>query len=1037
MPFKDGVWTPPTGQDFEMFKRQLVEKDAVVAPLTPKMIEAVTSGLDAAKVGEPKLGLYNTISKLKGGVDIILPVYGSYHVLRPCIEALLARTSWPYHLIIVDDCSPDPMVIEYLDKLSNSPGANHLITVIKNERNRGFAATVTRGIEFGKNPYIVMLNSDTLVTEGWLTKMLMALEADDRNVICNPATNNTAMIDVKMYPGTSYLDMADALDRQTPRYPEAMPTGFCYMFRRSLWDNIGPLDEAYGSYGEETDFWFKAIRCVDEDGVVLGQRAVLADNAYVYHERGTSFQQIGQGAHLKQRKAGSERFHQVFPEFKEWVKGYKADDAIGHLRYGIPKAAFKRDGEPVNVAWVVKSAGPSGGMYFITDIVNQMVEQGFNVKVCVVPDESVNIEVEQLPVIGSLHVQPLMFKSKDDFVMSFTDRVFDKGVVFAAVTELTNPVWTLTQRYPGIIGKNHVQSWDVELATQLGREDMVPMILDAYKLLPNVVSSEWVAKEIKKIGGAVEAVIPPGVNPWLFHNRYREKKDERFTVAVLLMQNYKFKGAARGIEFARAAVRALKGLDARVLVIGPEVLTEVPGAVCVGPLSQSKMADMLGNEIDVLIDPAHIHSYGLPALEALMSGARAITFNNRGVYEYQHSWGDRLAVIDDIEHGVELLVAWYKGRDLHKRELPGSASLYNRSIFVDKFISLFDRDTTADPETYRIEVVTPHLRKHGGPTTNIALANTMKSNGHHVTMSMIYTDWNPEVFSMSDVKIRVKWDKVPSDAKVCFINSDNPFAFEIMKKNTHCKYIMYKLSHNERFKKEENDNLNLPWDHIITSTGWLRDACITPLNGWDHQAWDPEKVTVVGWYHYGHEVFNCNPRNRTYGDALAGFKIGTLIHAHPLKGTQDAINTLAGLKRKYQNFMAAVGVGEAKSKLPDFVQNIYSPNRADLAHVMKQLDIWLQASHTEGLGRMALEAMSAGCVVVASKTGAEFMVDGENCLLFDIGNAQMAAEQIDRLVKDRGLIEKLALNGYETAVANASPVKFSAAVEAVLRKVLA
>jgi glycosyltransferase involved in cell wall biosynthesis len=917
-------------------------------------------------------------------------------------------------------------------------------SVLYNKKNRGFAPTINRGIKHGNCPYVVVLNSDVIVTENWLSKMLVGMEADSRNVIANPVTNNTAMVNVNMYEGRSYLDMSEALDRSPlTKYPETMPTGFCYMFRRSLFTEIGQFDEAYGSYGEESDFWFRALHYVDNLGNLKNYRAVIVDNCYVYHERGTSFSQLGEDAHWDQRLSGSRRFKRLHPGFGEWNKGFNIEDCIGALRTSISPASFKRKYKG-NVAWVVKSAGPCGGMYFITDIANKLIEEGFNVKLCVIPDDP---SIKNPTMVGNLHCMPIMFTDTEEFVKTFSSRVFGKGTIFTGIAEFSKYVKKISDDNPEIIGYNHVQSWDIALAEDQRRMDLIPEMKEAYSLLPNIVSSGWVAKEVKKVGGDVEKVILPGVDPDLFHNKgHRKNGDERPTIAVMMTKNYTFKGYGRGIAFCQAIELEAKkrGTDVRVLAIGSDSVPECPSVTGVGGLSQSGMANLLSNEVDLFVDPSHIHSYGLPVLEALFCGNKALCWENMGVHEYRKhftkTW--KLKVLkNDIDpraaanHALDFL-----GTNITKTQQSALKKVLkmptlDRHTAISSFIKACfpEADKT---KSVRVEIVTPHIRKHGGPTTNISIGSQLQEAGHDVSISMIYQDWNPEVFNSIPYQIRTKWKQQPPNVKVVIINSDNPFAQELMEANPDKKYIMYKLSHNERFKKAETDNLNLPWDHIITSTGWLRDVCITPAKNWTHKAWDPEQVDVVGWYHYGHEIFNCYPQNRIYGDSASGFRVGTLIHAHQLKGTDVAIGALNGLKKKWEGQMHVIGIGETKAKLPHYVQYIQSASRGEMAYIMSQLDVWLGASHTEGLGRMALEAMSAGVPVVTTNTGAEFLKDGENCLLFEPGDSQKAAELIDALVQDHEMTQTLVANGYTTAVNAANPIPFRKRASKIILKVI-
>ena len=194
-------------------------------------------------------------------------------------------------------------------------------------------------------------------------------------------------------------------------------------------------------------------------------------------------------------------------------------------------------------------------------------------------------------------------------------------------------------------------------------------------------------------------------------------------------------------------------------------------------------------------------------------------------------------------------------------------------------------------------------------------------------MDMVYTDFNPEVLNTAIVPVGTDYRHLAEGTSVCIINSDNPFAEEIMYHNPDVKYVMMKLSHNKRFQETESKNLNLDWDHIMTSTLWLKHACMEKMEGWDHETWDEDKVTCVGWHHYGHHLFNYPPQNKVYGDAAAGIRVGTLIHNHPLKGSQCAIEAFVGLKKKWEGLFRAVGVGETRAKLPPYWSYFQSLNR--------------------------------------------------------------------------------------------------------------
>jgi glycosyltransferase involved in cell wall biosynthesis len=219
------------------------------------------------------------------------------------------------------------------------------------------------------------------------------------------------------------------------------------------------------------------------------------------------------------------------------------------------------------------------------------------------------------------------------------------------------------------------------------------------------------------------------------------------------------------------------------------------------------------------------------------------------------------------------------------------------------------------------------------------------------------------------------------------------------------KKVMLKLSHNERFKSLEADSLNLKWDAIATSTSWLKEACEKVTDGWEYET---QPAKRVGWYHYGHSIFDSR-NQRYFGDKDKGITLCTLVHKHPLKGTKDAIEVMRVLGTKYPGKFRTVAVGEdpdfSKNK-PPWLSYVYNSTRDEMAKVMQQVDIWIVASYTEGLGRMTLEAMSSGCAIVATNTNAEFLINGENLYL------------------NRDLKEKLINNSYQTAVENSNSKEY-------------
>ena len=1038
MPFRkvnDKVeWVPPTEKDLAGFAGSLVSESGSV-PLTHELKTRVEEALksvspkgNVAAFTENNASTYSLIKHLiktpPGLVDVILPVFNSFHLVKKCIDLVLKRTHWPFHLYIVDDCSDnytENKLKEIQQKHSNK------ITLIRHKKNKGFATSVNTGIKQGNGKYVCLLNSDVFVTDLWLTKMVMTLEADPRNQLVSPTTNNTAIIEVPLSSGASYIQTNKIFEAFTARrYPEIMATGFCLLFERDLLDKIGLFDESYVSYGEDSDFWYRTIRYA-EGSSYKRYRAVLADDTYVFHQRSGSFSQLGADAHTHLRKLASGRFNRIWPEWAEWRKSYDSNKALGNLREKIPPALLRAQEDNYRICWVVTSAEFCGGMSYITDIVNALIEKGINAKVAVIkhhPDAKENFMTE-------LTTAPVFFKSYEDFIKDFRTKVFTNGFVVGATISLIPIINTLCELNPYLKPILHAQSYEIDMADYTVAPENLTIVknqyINLYKTTKDIISSSsWITKRLETgLNVKTFGTIYPGVNIDLFYPRDRNIGDDRPTVLIPMVKGKngfeKIKGYDRGLLLIHELERLAdaKGLNLRILVYGADSLPSITSAICLGPIPQTQLAVKLGTEVDAFIDPSNLHSYGLPALEALASGVKVFSWDNKGIREYGENIVD---IFPNDEHATFVaskIIDYFSDESKmsgYKEEVPTIRAhieaRHNRDSSVSTFINTLESYLNVNFIPRNISIIVPHLRKHGGPTTMLAIANELKRLGHNISISTVYPDINDEVVSMTDLPISLD-PKNLGVTDLIITNSDNPLTSAISAaKNV--KKIMLKLSHNPRFKKEEELGLNQKWDAIVTSSDWLKNVCENPTLGWSYPA---AKATKIGWWHYTFEKFSCSPNERGFGSLDKIITIGTLIHAHPLKGTQDAISILGQLYLKYGSKIRFVGIGELPSfqcDLPNF-QYVQSPTRDQMASILKQTDIWLGASHTEGLGRLGLEAMSASCAVVLSDTGAEYAKDKDNCLLYNVGDKDQALANIELIISDLDLATNLRESAFRTA----------------------
>jgi O-antigen biosynthesis protein len=260
-------------------------------------------------------------------LDVVIPVYNAPEDVRACVDSVLAHLRPDVRVVLIDDASPDPAIAEYFGELEQR--AHPQVVLLRNPANLGFTGTANRGMQHSRAD-VVLLNSDTIVTRGWLDALLHCAATDPTIGTITPFSNNAEICSFPRFcennvwsadkdPEPTRTALADAA---VPTYPD-LPTGvgFCMYVRRALIDAIGIFDPVFGlGYGEENDLCLRAARA--------GYRNVLADNAFVVHTGGRSF--AGQKVQLGPRNMAL--LLDRHPHYLNMVHDYIAADPLRPLR---------------------------------------------------------------------------------------------------------------------------------------------------------------------------------------------------------------------------------------------------------------------------------------------------------------------------------------------------------------------------------------------------------------------------------------------------------------------------------------------------------------------------------------------------------------------------------------------------------------------------------------------------------------------------------------------------------------------------------
>jgi GT2 family glycosyltransferase len=280
---------------------------------------------------------------------VVVVTHGNLHFTKLCFVSVIHNSAdVPFELIVVNNASADGTA-DYLRQLA---AANAQVRLILNDTNLGFAAANNQALAIARGETFVLLNNDTIVPPGWLSRLADHLR--DRSIgLLGPVTNrigNEAEIE------TSYETYGEMLDLAASRAGEhagelfdlPRPAMFCLAMARETFETLGPLDEQFGiGMFEDDDYAMRAAKA--------GLRCAGADDVFVHHFGEASFGELfADGRRQALFDENRERFERKWNT--TWTPMNRRP-SVAHEALQADIAAAARDALPAGASVALVSKG--------------------------------------------------------------------------------------------------------------------------------------------------------------------------------------------------------------------------------------------------------------------------------------------------------------------------------------------------------------------------------------------------------------------------------------------------------------------------------------------------------------------------------------------------------------------------------------------------------------------------------------------------------------------------------------------------------
>ena len=299
--------------------------------------------------------------------DIVIPVYNHIEWVNMCVRAIFANTSMSLigKIYIIDDCSNK----ETKDGLQIiKEKYDSYIEIITNKKNQGFLKNCNHSFKITKSDYVLLLNSDCLLSNRAIEKMMNVMNKDNKIGLLCPIATKASNLSFSIKEGYNYQTINKLFEDQFSgkTFDACTVVGCCLMISRKCINKIGGFDEIYEKgYSEETDYQFKAMK--------NGFKAKVLIDTFVFHERRVSFGEDDSINKIREKHL-SIFFKRWGKEYDALYKKYEKNNPIDYIEKNIK---YEKMDAPMKVKLDGKNLSEQ------IEMLNNMIIDNYNVEIVV------------------------------------------------------------------------------------------------------------------------------------------------------------------------------------------------------------------------------------------------------------------------------------------------------------------------------------------------------------------------------------------------------------------------------------------------------------------------------------------------------------------------------------------------------------------------------------------------------------------------------------------------------------------------------
>ncbi len=270
-------------------------------------------------------------------ISIIIANKDHREDLKRCITSILEKSTYEnFEIIVVENNSTEKETFEYYQELQE----NEKIKVVTFEGSFNYSAVNNFGAAHASGEYILLLNNDTqVITVNWMEELLMYAQRQDVGAVgaklyyANKTIQHAGVVlglGAHRTAGHSHYgqhrENLGYMGRLCYAQNVSAVTGACLLVKKSLFEEVGGLEESFAISLNDVDFCLKLRE--------KGYLNVFTPFAELYH-----FESISRGLDNDGERA--QRYNRESEQFRaKWKKVLEAGDPYYNPNFSLDRSDF-------------------------------------------------------------------------------------------------------------------------------------------------------------------------------------------------------------------------------------------------------------------------------------------------------------------------------------------------------------------------------------------------------------------------------------------------------------------------------------------------------------------------------------------------------------------------------------------------------------------------------------------------------------------------------------------------------------------------